>query len=232
MSNKPLVLIVDDDKQLAEMLLELFQLEGYAGKHCMNGDAALRYLRDQQRPDAIILDVMMPGPDGFETLQRIRTITDTPVMRLTARGYADDRIRGLEFGADDYLPKPFKPRELLLRLDIILRRKNARNNAAVLRFDALALDATNLHASVDGDTLSLTGAELKILEALMRHAGEIATRDDLCQFALGRKSSPYDRALDTHISNLRSKLAETGTAINIKSIRGKGYTLLLESKAQ
>ncbi|MEN7344198.1 MAG: response regulator transcription factor [Pseudomonadota bacterium] len=232
MSNKPLILIVDDDSQLAEMLLELLQLEGYSGHHCEHGEAALRYLRDEQRPEAIILDVMMPGPDGFETLQRIRTITDTPVLMLTARGEADDRIRGLEFGADDYLPKPFKPRELLLRLDIILRRKNARHTAAVLSFDVLELDTTNLRASVADEPLSLTGAELKILEALMRHAGEIATRDDLSQFALGRRSSPYDRALDTHISNLRSKLGDTNSAINIKSIRGKGYTLLLETTSQ
>ena len=180
----PRLLIIDDDEQLVTMLAELLRLEHYVVDTAADGRSGLRAL-DEGTPDLVVLDVMMPGMDGFETLAAIRARSAVPVLMLTARGDIDDRITGLEAGADDYLPKPFNP-----------------------------------------DTLPLTGAELRVLEGLLREAGHVASRDALTQFALGRKRTAYDRALDTHISNLRQKLGGDDAPVEIRNMRGAGYALL------
>ncbi|MEM7610594.1 MAG: response regulator transcription factor [Pseudomonadota bacterium] len=228
MKHEAQVLLIDDDDQLVIMLAELLQLEGLCVARCSSGEAGLRYLAEQA-PDVIVLDVMMPGMDGLETLQRLRTFCDIPVLMLTGRGEADDRIRGLELGADDYLAKPFNPRELLLRIRAILKRSSATGTDGELQYHELTLDPAAMQAQLDGVPLSLTGAELKVLETLMRNAGQIATRETLTRAALGRKLSPYDRALDTHVSNLRQKLGGADSPVEIRSIRGSGYTLLSRS---
>ena len=171
---------------------------------------------------------MMPGMDGFETLAAIRAQHTVPVLMLTARGDTDDRITGLEAGADDYLPKPFNPRELLLRIGAILRRGRD-GGGSVLEFHGVHLDPSAMHARVGSETLSLTGAELRVLEGLLREAGGVASRDALTQFALGRKRTPYDRALDTHISNLRQKLGGDAAPVEIRNVRGTGYALVPRS---
>lgn len=226
MSKSPTLLIIDDDLQLVDMLEELLLLEGFKVITAASGEAGLRELNREDHIDAIVLDVMMPGIDGFETLRRIRVKSQLPVIMLTARGDADDRILGLEQGADDYLAKPFRPRELLLRLKVILQRGQRQPSETTLKFHDIMLDTTNLHATLGGEPLSLTGAEIKILQALLEEPGAVRSRDTLTERALGRSASPYDRALDTHISNLRSKLGSKTTGVVIKSVRGAGYTII------
>ena len=218
------LLLIDDDEQLVTMLAELLRLEDYAVETAPDGRAGIAAL-DATAPDLIVLDVMMPGMDGFETLAAIRTRSRVPVLMLTARGEVDDRISGLEAGADDYLAKPFSPRELLLRIGAILRRGTASDDE-VLEFHGVALDPGNLRASIGGESVALTGAELRVLEGLLREAGHVASRDALTQFALGRKRTAYDRALDTHISNLRQKLGGETAPVEIRNVRGAGYALL------
>lgn len=222
------LLIIDDDAQLVTMLAELLRLDGYDVATAADGRAGLRAI-DANAPDLVVLDVMMPGIDGFETLAAIRARHDVPVLMLTARGDTDDRITGLEGGADDYLPKPFNPRELLLRIGAILRRGRDGGDGGALDFHGVHLDRSAMQASVDGEPLALTGAELRVLEGLLREAGGIASRDALTQFALGRKRTPYDRALDTHISNLRQKLGGDESPVEIRNVRGTGYALLPRS---
>lgn len=232
MSKMKTLLIIDDDKQLVSMLRELLKMEGYVVHDRQSGEQGLRFLRDNGDVDAVILDVMMPGMDGFETLTRLRHQSDLPVIMLTARGEADDRVLGLEHGANDYLPKPFNPRELLLRLRVMLKQGQSNDVEPVQTFHELTLDNQNLRATLGDVTLKLTGAEFSILQTLMGTPGEVQSRESLSSRALGRQTSPYDRALDTHISNLRSKLGGKAATIIIKSVRGAGYTLLYRSAAE
>lgn len=218
------LLLIDDDEQLVTMLAELLRLEDYAVETASDGRRGVDAV-ETTAPDLVVLDVMMPGMDGFETLTAIRARSRVPVLMLTARGEIDDRICGLEAGADDYLAKPFNPRELLLRIGAILRRGGS-VEGEVLAFHGITLDPGNMRASIAGETVSLTGAELRVLEGLLREAGHVASRDALTQFALGRKRTAYDRALDTHISNLRQKLGGDTSPVEIRNVRGAGYALL------
>ena len=225
MANCQKVLIIDDDVQLVTMLAELLQLEGYEVSRCHRGEDGLRQLAGDDI-DIVILDVMMPGLDGFETLSRLRRTSGVPVLMLTARGDEQDRISGFEHGADDYLAKPFSPRELLLRVRAILKRGQPADEDETLSAHGLTLDPHAMSARLDGELLTLTGAEFRVLEGLMRAGGSVASRESLTRFALGRKLSPYDRALDTHISNLRHKLGGDASPLVIRNVRGSGYLLL------
>ena len=226
MTTTPKILIIDDDVQLCAMLSELLHLEKFEVAVEHDGPSGLARL-ERELFDLVILDVMMPGPDGMQTLAEIRQRSSVAVIMLTARGEDNDRIEGLERGADDYLAKPFNPRELILRLRAFLKRYAAGEpDDEQLKFHELSLQPHELVANLGETALSLTGAEFRTLEALMRAPGKVISRDELTQFALGRKLTPYDRALDTHISNLRIKLGGKQAPLTIKNVRGAGYILV------
>lgn len=231
MSRRFKILLVDDDRTLTQMLSELLLTDGYECLVADNGATAIELVRDNQ-PDLVILDVMMPGDDGIATLRRLRTFSTVAVIMLTAMGQEEDRVLGFEAGADDYLAKPFGTRELLLRIQAILRRvaqPESTTSAAMVHAGPLTIEPFKARATLDGTTLPLAGAELRVLELLASEPGEIVSREALTEFALGRTLTPYDRALDTHVSHLRSKLRQASdTPIAIRSVRGAGYRLVID----
>lgn len=178
--------------------------------------------------DLLILDIMLPGLSGLEVLQRLRRSSDVPVIMLTARGDDVDRIIGLEFGADDYLPKPFNPRELVARIKAILRRSH-RNGGDVKRLElgGVELDLRTHRVTVGGSEVRVTGTEFEILRSLLETPGKVVSKEQLSERALGRRLMPYDRSIDTHISNLRGKLERSGSReTTIQNQRGVGYLLI------
>ena len=224
------VLLIDDDVELCSMLTEYLGKNGFLVRAAHRGDTGLRAA--QQHPWALILlDVMLPGMDGFEVLKRIRAESPVNVLLLTARGEDVDRIVGLEIGADDYLPKPFNPRELLARMRAVLRRNVAPHlpQPAVLRVHDLELDPAARKALKGETKLELTDVEFGLLEALMRSPGKVIDREELSRAVLGRPFDPFDRSLDMHVSRLRRKLAkEDAEEDRVKTIRGVGYQLVLD----
>ena len=220
------ILIVHDDVPLAGMLVELLAGENFQSAHASNGTAALAFLA-RRSFDLLILDVMMATMDGLELLRRLRKEANIPVLVLTALADEKDRILALELGADDCLVKPFSVRELVARLRAILRRSaNGRPDSAPLALGALAIYPATMSATLAGVPVRLTTAEFMLLEALARSAGRIQSRETLTYQALGRPLEPFDRSIDTHISNIRRKLClDPGRGIEIKSSRGHGYVL-------
>jgi two-component system, OmpR family, response regulator CpxR len=216
------ILLVDDDTELTGLLTEFLRREGFTVDAEHEGNRGLAHASDPSL-DLVVLDVMLPGIDGFEILRRLRTTSKVPVMMLTARGEDVDRIVGLELGADDYLPKPFNPRELVARIRAILRRYEARAVAPGARIEVsgIVLDPGTRTVAVNGSPIELTTFEFDILELLMRNAGRVLSRDALMENFYNRKATPFDRSIDMHISHLRKKL-ENGEAL-IKTIRGVGY---------
>jgi two-component system response regulator CpxR len=216
------ILLVDDDAELCSLLREFLQREGFTVTCEHEGNRGLAKALESG-VDLIVLDVMLPGIDGFEILRRLRTQSKVPVIMLTARGEDVDRIVGLELGADDYLPKPFNPRELAARIRAILRRYEARpaEPNARLELNGIALDPGTREVLAAGKRVELTTFEFDILEMLMRSAGRVLSRDALMEKFFNRKATPYDRSIDMHISHLRKKL-EAGDSL-IKTIRGVGY---------
>lgn len=223
------LLIVDDDAELTDMLSAYLGREGFTVAVRHDGAAALAVLTDasQSRPDLVVLDVMLPALDGFGVLQALRrSERSLPVLMLTARGDDDDRIAGLELGADDYLAKPFNPRELVARLRAILRRVGELPQGGVFSVGDLELDSSRIEARLQGQAIALTGAEFRVLSLLAQNAGRIVSRADLTDQALGRKLELYDRSVDTHVSNLRRKLGLTdGNGLEIRGVRGIGYQM-------
>ena len=221
----PQLLLIDDDRDLCAMLEELLAGEGFGVASAHSGPAALAHL-EQHRVDLAVLDVMLPGMSGFEVLRSLRRRSAVPVLMLTARGDAVDRIVGLEVGADDYLAKPFHPRELIARIRAILRRPAAAGAGPVERLLSvgdLVLDLARGRAALAGRPISPTGAEVRVLEELMRAAGQVMSRQVLCERALGRPLEAFDRSIDTHVANLRRKLGEG--APEIRGVRGAGYAM-------
>src|SRR5262245_49749037 len=198
------ILIIDDDEELCELVSEYLTAEGFETECVHSGDRGLERAKSGEH-DLAILDVMLPKMNGFEVLRNLREGSDLPVIMLTARGEDAERITGLEGGADDYLPKPFNPRELLARLRGILRRVEARNNgsAEVLEVDDIELSASARAANVAGENIPLTSVEFDLLAALLKQAGKTVRKEDLSEMVLERKLSPYDRSLDMHISKDR-----------------------------
>lgn len=223
------VLLVDDDRELCQMLVEYLSADGFAVRCVHDGASGLEAIRDDA-PAIVVLDITMPGMDGFETLRRLRTKSALPVLMLTARGDEVDRIVGLELGADDYLPKPFNPRELSARLRAILRRSAAATGQDVnrqLRSGRLCLDGASRTLTLDGEPVPLTSTEYAIMETLLAEAGQLVSRDALSERALGRCLLPFDRSLDTHVSNLRRKFdVRPDGASLIRTVRGRGYILV------
>ncbi len=225
------ILLIDDDVELCAMLTEYLCKHGFRVKAVHRGDTGLQVA--QQRPWALVLlDVMLPGMDGFEVLKRIRQESSVSIVLLTARGEDVDRIVGLEIGADDYLPKPFNPRELLARMRAVLRRQDHTATlppAAQLRVQDLELDIAARKALKAGKRLDLTDIEFGLLEAMMRVPGQVLSRDELSRAVLGREFDPFDRSLDMHVSRLRRKLGRDGEEEDrVKTIRGVGYQLVLD----
>jgi two-component system response regulator CpxR len=218
------ILLVDDDAELCALLSEFLHREGFTVDCEHEGNAGLTHALGPG-VNLVVLDVMLPGLDGFEILRRLRQASKVPVIMLTARGEDVDRIVGLELGADDYLPKPFNPRELGARIRAILRRyEQSREAPAIsgrLEVNGVVLDPGTRQVLSGGKPVELTTFEFDILEMLMRSAGRVLSRDRLMENFYNRKATPYDRSIDMHISHLRKKL-EVGTTL-IKTIRGVGY---------
>jgi two-component system response regulator CpxR len=221
------ILLIDDDVELCSMLTEYLGRNGFRVKTVHRGDTGLKTAL-QRGWALILLDVMLPGMDGFEVLKRIRVESAVNVLLLTARGEDVDRIVGLEIGADDYLPKPFNPRELLARMRAVLRRNTAPTSAqaGALRVGDLELDSAARRATSGDKKLELTDVEFGLLEALMRSPGKVVNREELSQSVLGRVFDPFDRSLDMHVSRLRRKLGHGED--RVKTIRGVGYQLVLD----
>ncbi|HUI62025.1 MAG TPA: response regulator transcription factor [Steroidobacteraceae bacterium] len=228
---KPRLLIVDDDEELRAMLAEYLGPEGFLTESVGSGPAALERL-GRDPVDLVVLDVMLPELSGFEVLRRIRGMNRVPVIMLTARGEEVDRVVGLEMGADDYLAKPFSPRELVARIRAVLRRiaDNGHAPNGAMQWGPLKIDLRARRADVNDQDLELTAAELRILELLVRADTKTVTRDELMTQALGRRLLPTDRSLDTHVSNLRRKLAKATSRVSLQSVRGTGYALALTSR--
>src|SRR5579864_6826121 len=214
------LLIVDDDMELCSLLKEFLQREGFTAECIHEGRSGLEAAK-QGNYDLIVLDVMLPGLDGFELLRQLRRESRVPVLMLTARGQDVDRIVGLELGADDYLPKPFNPRELSARVKAVLRRTEAKANRGKIEVNGVVLDPGRREVTLDGKPIEITTLEFDILEQLMRNAGRVVSRDGLMESLYNRKATPFDRSIDMHVSHLRRKL-EGGKPV-IKTIRGVGY---------
>ncbi len=226
--NNPRILLIDDDAQLDALLEELFDSKGYQLDSVFDGEDGVAKALDGTY-DLIILDVMLPKKDGFEVLREIRRSSQIPVVMLTAKGEDSDRIAGFEGGADDYLTKPFSPRELLLRVRAILRRGTGVElaDAGTLNVGPLQLRPKQLEARIGDRLISLTGTEERVLEELMRTPGKVQSRELLTERALGRPKVAYDRAVDTHISHLRKKIGRDQLKRPvIRCIRGSGYLLI------
>ncbi len=221
------VLIIDDDEELCELVSEYLAVEGFETEAVHDGESGLQSAISGDY-DMAILDVMMPKMNGFDVLRNLREKSTLPVLMLTARGEDMERIVGLEIGADDYLPKPFNPRELVARLRAILRRVNNDNGDDAtnekLHVEDLEITASSRSAKLDGVEIGLTSVEFDLLTALVREAGKIVKKEDLSEKVLERSLSPYDRSLDMHISNLRKKLGlRADGSERIKTVRSVGY---------
>ncbi|WP_228721469.1 response regulator [Desulfosediminicola ganghwensis] len=224
------ILIIDDDTELCELLDEYLSDDGFEIEMVHNGEDGCRKVTEESF-SLIILDVMLPDINGLEVLKIIRRNSEIPIIMLTARGEEVDRIIGLEVGADDYLPKPFNPRELLARTRSILRRSATENvekadtKRVVLSLaDSITMDLTRRTVHAFEQEINLTSLEFKLLERLVSAEGDIVDRDELYRSVLDREQSPLDRSLDVHLSNLRRKLKQAvGKSKLIVSVRGEGY---------
>lgn len=220
------VLIIDDDEELCELVSEYLGVEGFETSVVNDGASGLEAARSGKY-DMAILDVMLPKMNGFEVLKNLRTDSKLPVLMLTARGDDMERIVGLESGADDYLPKPFNPRELVARLRAIMRRVNddgSDKGSDKIQVEDIELSEASRSAKLNGEEVVLTSVEFDLLRHLLLEAGKIIKKEDLSIRVLDRELSPFDRSLDMHISNLRKKLGlrEDGTD-RIKTVRSVGY---------
>lgn len=226
------ILIVDDDREIRSLLADYLQTNGY---HALTADGgvAMRKILESTHVDLIVLDLNLPGEDGLTLCRNLRAQSTLPIIMLTARSEPLDRILGLEMGADDYLPKPFEPRELLARIRSVLRRSQAMpgnpDNASVqsLRFSGWTLDLTARHLiNPQGMVIMLSGAEFKLLNIFLEHPNRVLNRDQLLNMTHGRDADPFDRSIDIQISRLRQKLGEDARAPQIiKTVRNGGYVL-------
>ena len=221
------ILIVDDDRDLIDLMRQYLEGEGLVVESAIDYASGLKAALSGNH-ELVILDVNLPGGSGFELLKELRAESNLPVVLLTARGDSVDRIVGLHIGADDYVPKPFEPREVVARIRAVLRRTRAGMEKAgpddrVIVGDITLAPSTRT-ATLAGQVLDLTTVEFDLLEVLLRNAGKVVTRDQLAQAALGRNLAPFDRGVDVHLSNLRKKLGRGQYSQDrIKTVRGSGY---------
>jgi len=219
----PHILLIEDDARLAEMVAEYLGEAGFRVAVAAAGRVGLERLT-REPYDALVLDLMLPDMDGLEVCRQLRAKSDIPVLMLTARGEAMDRIVGLEIGADDYLPKPFEPRELLARLRAILRRRQPGGPANVLRFGRLEVDCDARVVRVDGAERSLTGHQFTLLVALAQKAGRVLSRNALMDLVKGEALEAFDRSIDVHISRIRAAIEDDPKRPRrILTVRGAGY---------
>jgi DNA-binding response OmpR family regulator len=223
------VLLIDDDVDLTTLLKEYLSEEGFEVATAQDGRAAIAQAASSA-VDIIVLDIMMPQMNGIDVLQRIRRLSQVPVLMLTAKGDDADRIAGLNLGADDYVPKPCSPGELAARLKAILRRVGSSGGGIsqdVIRVGELVMHPGNRTAEWGGEHLELTGTEFSLLEVLARNAGQLVSKQEISKHAFGRPLTPFDRRIDVHLSSVRQKLGarEDGQSW-IQSVRGQGYQLL------
>ncbi len=222
------ILLIDDDEELCELVSEYLTVEGFEVEAVHDGETGLHKALSGEY-ELTILDVMLPKMNGFDVLRELRKTSTIPILMLTARGDDMERIVGLEIGADDYLPKPFNPRELVARLRAILRRVEMSEDTRQTEGDKFQVDDLDVSisgrsAKKDGEELNLTSVEFDLLVALLKSAGKIINKEELSETVLDRKLSPYDRSLDMHISNLRKKLGSRDNSDErIKTIRSVGY---------
>ena len=219
------ILIVDDDMRLSAMVSDYLAGNGYEMRRAATGGDGLAELA-RSSPDAVILDIMLPDMDGFETCRRIRAVSNVPILMLTAKGDETDRIVGLELGADDYLPKPFNPRELLARLKAVLRRSGggAAQRRTVLRFGRLEIDPGSRTVRHGDHEVSLTSYQFDILVALAENAGRTLSREQLMDIAKGEELDAFDRSIDVHVSRIRAAIeTDPKHPRRIITVRGAGY---------
>ncbi|MRV75077.1 response regulator [Duganella sp. FT92W] len=226
------ILIVDDDRDIRTLLADYLEGNGYRTQCAADGAGMWKQL-EEARPDLIVLDLNMPGEDGLTLCRKLRATSSLPVIMLTARSEPLDRILGLEMGADDYLPKPFEPRELLARIRSVLRRSHAMpsntgsDKVQKMRFSNWTLDLTARHlVNPDGIVIMLSGAEFRLLKVFLEHPNRVLNRDQLLNLTQGRDADPFDRSIDIQISRLRQKLGEDARVPQIiKTVRNGGYVL-------
>ena len=238
MAKQDHILVVDDDAETRNLLREYLQKNGYRVSAAADGPA-MRAAMSVAQPDLVVLDVMLPGEDGLSLCRDLRAHNNVPVIMLTARGEETDRIVGLELGADDYVPKPFNPRELLARVKSVLRRTrslpgNLRPDAAgEFRFSGWALDvATRDLTSPEGVVVPLSGTEFNLLRVFLAHPNRVLTRDQLIDLMLSRDAGPFDRAIDVQVSRLRHRLRDDAREPEIiKTVRGQGYVFAARVEA-
>jgi two-component system phosphate regulon response regulator OmpR len=219
----PHILLIEDDRRLAEMVSEYLGEAGFRVSIAGDGRTGLSRLGSESY-DALVLDLMLPDMDGLEVCRQLRAFSDTPVLMLTARGDAMDRVVGLEVGADDYLPKPFEPRELLARLRAILRRSGPGRSPSILRFGRLEIDRDARHVRVDGAERPLTGHQFTLLVTLAERAGRVLSRDTLMDLVRGEELEAFDRSIDVHVSRIRAVIEDDPKRPRrLLTVRGAGY---------
>ncbi len=226
----PRILIADDERELRDMLRAYLTAEGFAVQEAGDGPATLEEVR-RREPDLVLLDVGLPGLDGFEVLRQLRTTSSVPVIMVTARAEEVDRVVGLTVGADDYVTKPFSPRELVARIRAVLRRGRTGpgSNDETLRFPGLVVDAARREVTVDGRPVELTTLEFDLLRTLASAPGRVLTRNQLMERVWGWDFVGVDRVVDVHISNLRKALGDDPAAPRfIATVRGVGYKFVAE----
>ncbi|VUZ26128.1 Transcriptional regulatory protein OmpR [uncultured Comamonas sp.] len=233
MSTQQHLLMIEDDQRLADMVVTYLGNNGLSVAHCPDATSGLQQLQRQPLPDLLILDLMLPDLDGLEVCRRLRALpgaaAEVPVLMLTAKGDPMDRVVGLEMGADDYLPKPFEPRELLARIRAILRRQGrgavvAEPAHQVLRFGSLEIDRDARTVTVDGQPAEMTSYQFDLLVALAERAGRVLTRDQIMEVVRGRELEAFDRSIDVHMGRIRAAIeADPKTPKRILTVRGVGY---------
>jgi len=215
------VLVIDDDHDLVDLLREFLATEGFTVDAAYDYPSGLAAALDGEH-ELVVLDVMLPGGSGLELLKTLRASSQVPLLLLSAMGETLDRIIGLQIGADDYLAKPFEPRELAARIHAILRRTRIHKDGSEIKVGDVALSVSRRVVSRADIPVELTAVEFNVLECLLRNAGSIVTRETLAERALGRPLGPFDRSVDVHVHNLRKKISATPDE-RIKTIRGTGY---------
>jgi DNA-binding response OmpR family regulator len=217
------ILLIEDDQRLAEMVKNYLGEAGFAVTVASRGAAGIA-LEARETFDALVLDLMLPDMDGLEVCRQIRARSQTPILMLTARGDAMDRVVGLEIGADDYLPKPFEPREMLARLRAILRRRGREQRSELLRFGRVEIDVAARVARLNGAECELTGYQFSLLLVLAQHSGRVMSRDAIMELMKNERLESFDRSIDVHISRIRSAIEDDPRKPRrIITVRGSGY---------